>query len=84
MSQGSLSGEGLDDRQTGMLGSLNSWATLHPILNTLNSEEDVQFLMKAELNNKNRIRILDRLYSRYNVLRRERERRELSDGKLPF
>lgn len=84
MTQLELQGEGLDDRQTGLLSSLNSWATLHPILNTLSTEDDVQFLMRAELDNKNRIRILDRLYSRYNVLRRERERRELSDGKLPF
>jgi len=84
MEQGKLSGAGLDDRESGLLSSLNSWATLHPILNTLNTEEDVKFLMRSELGNKNRIRILDRLYSRYNVLRRERERRELSDGKLPF
>lgn len=67
-----------------MLSNLSSWATLQPILNTLRTEGDVQFLMVAEQNGKNRIRIIDRLYARYNVLRRERERRELAAGILPF
>jgi len=67
-----------------MLSNLGSWATLQPMLNTLDKEEDVKFLMRAEQASKNRIRIIDRLYARYNVIRRERERRELSAGILPF
>ena len=70
--------------QEGMLSDLNSWATLQGLLGKLTKEEDIKFLMRAEQQGKDRIRILDRLYSRYNVLRRERERRELSEGKLPF
>ena len=40
--------------------------------------------MLAEQAGKNRIRILERLLSRYNKLRLERERRELSKAQLPF
>jgi len=68
----------------GMLSDLNSWATLQGLLAKLVDEDTVQFLMKAEQRGKNRIRIIDRLYSRYNVIRRERERRELAKGILPF
>ena len=68
----------------GMLSDLNSWATLQGLLAKLVDEDTVQFLMKAEQQGKNRIRIIDRLYSRYNVIRRERERRELAKGILPF
>ena len=76
--------EVLSPEREGMLSDLNSWATLQGLLAKLNDEETVQFLMKAEQGGKNRIRIIDRLYSRYNVLRRERERRDLSVGRLPF
>ena len=74
----------LSPEQEGMLSDLNSWATLQNLLPKLATEKDVEFLMKAEQQNKNRIRILERLYSRYSVLRKERERRELSIGRLPF
>jgi len=73
-----------DSVQETLLAQLNSWATLQPILNTLDKEDDLKFLMHAEQASKNRIRIIDRLYARYNVLRRERERRELASGILPF
>ena len=67
-----------------MLSELNSWATLQGLLPKLETEEDVEFLMKSEQQGKNRIRIIDRLYSRYCVIRKERERRDLSVGRLPF
>ena len=85
MSQDSLPNiSTLSPEREGMLSDLNSWATLQGLLTRLDDEETVQFLMRSEQQGKNRIRILDRLYSRYNVLRRERERRDLSNGKLPF
>ena len=74
----------LSPEREGMLSDLNSWATLQRLLPKLNTEDDVQFLMKSEQQGKNRIRIIDRLYSRYCVIRKERERRDLSVGKLPF
>ena len=74
----------LSPEREGMLSDLNSWATLQGLLPKLNTEDDVQFLMKSEQQGKNRIRIIDRLYSRYCVIRKERERRDLSVGKLPF
>ena len=74
----------LSPEREGMLSDLNSWATLQGLLPKLSTEDDVQFLMKSEQQGKNRIRIIDRLYSRYCVIRKERERRDLSVGKLPF
>ena len=74
----------LSPEREGMLSDINSWATLQGLLPKLNTEEDVEFLMKSEQQGKNRIRIIDRLYSRYCVIRKERERRDLSVGKLPF
>lgn len=74
----------LSSEREGMLSDLNSWATLQVLLPKLSTEDDVQFLMKSEQQGKNRIRIIDRLYSRYCVLRKERERRDLASGKLPF
>ena len=74
----------LSPEREGMLSDLNSWATLQGLLPKLNTEDDVQFLMRSEQQGKNRIRIIDRLYSRYCVIRKERERRDLSVGKLPF
>lgn len=74
----------LSPEREGMLSDLNSWATLQGLLPQLKTEDDVQFLMKSEQQGKNRIRIIDRLYSRYSVLRKERERRDLASGKLPF
>lgn len=74
----------LSSEREGMLSDLNSWATLQGLLPKLSTEDDVQFLMKSEQQGKNRIRIIDRLYSRYCVIRKERERRDLASGKLPF
>ena len=74
----------LSPEREGMLSDLNSWATLQGLLPKLSTEDDVQFLMRSEQQGKNRIRIIDRLYSRYCVIRKERERRDLSVGKLPF
>ena len=85
MTQGDLPNiSTLSPEREGMLYDLNSWATLQGLLVRLTDEDTVQFLMKAEQAGKNRIRIIDRLYSKYNVLRRERERRDLAKGKLPF
>ncbi len=67
-----------------LLDDLQSWATLQPRILDIKDEQTVKYLMVAESKDKNRIRILDRLYSRYNKLRHERERRELSRGILPF
>ncbi len=72
------------ERQNALLSDLNSWATLHQVIVEINSENELKWMMKAEQIGKNRIRILERIYSRYCVIRKERERRELSEGKLPF
>ena len=72
------------ERQNSLLSDLRSWATLHQIIVEINSEQELRWLMHAEQAGQNRIRILERIYSRYCVLRKERERRELAEGKLPF
>ena len=74
----------LTGRQSMLLRDLGSWATLQQHITTIDSEEEAQWLMRAEQSGKNRIRILERLLSRYNRIRLERERRDLSLGKLPF
>ena len=84
MEQLTLDVNTLTERQSMLLNDLRSWATLQPHITTIHSEEEAKWLMLAEQAGKNRIRILERLLSRYNKLRLERERRELSKGKLPF
>ena len=74
---------GLTDRQKTLLSDLRSWATLHVVITSIDSEEELIWMMHAEIAGQNRIRVLERIHSRYCVLRRERERRELSEGKLP-
>lgn len=74
----------MTERQSMLLNELRSWATLQPHITTIDSENEAKWLMRAEQAGKNRIRILERLHSRYNKLRLERERRELSKGVLPF
>lgn len=74
---------GLTDRQKTLLSDLRSWATLHVVITSIDSEEELIWMMHAEKAGQNRIRVLERIHSRYCVLRRERERRELSEGKLP-
>lgn len=84
MEQMSLSVDTLTERQVMLLNDLRSWATLQPHITTIDSEDEAKWLMHAEQHGKNRIRILERIHSRYNKLRLERERRELSKGVLPF
>ena len=84
MEQTSLNVDTLTARQNELLNDLRSWATLQPHITTIDSEDEAKWLMRAEQSGKNRIRILERLHSRYNKLRLERERRELSKGVLPF
>lgn len=84
MAQGTLDVSSLTERQSLLLNDLRSWATLQPHITTIDSEYEAQWLMRAEQSGKNRIRILERLLSRYNKLRLERERRDLARGKLPF
>ena len=84
MTQLELDVNTLTPRQSELLTALASWATLQPYITTIDREEEATWLMLAEQAGKNRIRILERLLSRYNKLRLERERRELSTGKLPF
>lgn len=84
MEQLNLQVDSLSDRQRMLLNDLRSWATLQEHITTIDSEDEAKWLMQAEQAGKNRIRILERLHSRYNKLRLERERRELSNGTLPF
>jgi len=84
MDQGTHETKLLTARQSMLLKDLSSWATLQQHITTIDTEEEAQWLMRAEQSGKNRIRILERLLSRYNRLRLERERRELSLGRLPF
>ena len=72
------------ERRTVLFSHLRSWAGLHEIITALNNEAEIKWMMQTEVAGSNRIRILERLYSRYCVLRKERERRGLSEGKLPF
>lgn len=67
-----------------ILSDLNSWATLQKLLPSITDENDLVFMMRSEKSGKNRIKVLERVFSRYSVLRREREHRELSAGILPF
>lgn len=84
MEQLALSVTTSTERQLMLLNDLRSWATLQAHITTIDSEDEAKWLMRAEQAGKNRIRILERLHSRYNKLRLERERRELSKGMLPF
>lgn len=74
----------LSDRQSQLLTDLRSWATLQEIITDLSDEQELKWLMQAEQNGQNRIRVLNRLYSRFCVVRKERELRDISEGKLPF
>lgn len=76
--------ENLSPRQLQLLDILKSWATVQEVIANLDDEYELQWLMQAELNGSNRLRLLNRLYSRYSVLRKGREIRELGEGKLPF
>ena len=73
----------LTPRQNTLLTDLRSWATLQPHITELNSMDEVRWLMRVEQSGKNRIRILERLLSRFNKLRLEHDRRQLAKGALP-
>ena len=73
----------LTPRQNTLLTDLRSWATLQPHITELNSMDEVRWLMRVEQSGKNRIRILERLLSRFNKLRLEHDRRQLAKGVLP-
>lgn len=73
----------LTPRQNALLTDLRSWATLQPHITELNSMDEVRWLMRVEQSGKNRIRILERLLSRFNKLRLEHDRRQLAKGVLP-
>lgn len=73
----------LTPRQNTLLTDLRSWATLQPHITELNSMDEVRWLMQVEQSGKNRIRILERLLSRFNKLRLEHDRRQLAKGVLP-
>lgn len=76
--------DALTDRQRDLLKDLSSWVSLQPIVTTLNDEEEIKWLMRAESKGQNRLRVLTRLYSRLGVVRKERELRQLSEGIIPF
>lgn len=72
------------DRKLELVNAQRSWATLQPILMSLDDLATLEWMMRYEQVTKNRIRILDRIYSRWNKLRQEADRRNLSKGILPF
>jgi hypothetical protein len=84
MEQQELDVNTLTERQAILLQDLRSWATLQPQITTIMEEDEAKWLMRVEQMGKNRIRILDRIHARLNVLRLERERRNLAKGILPF
>lgn len=71
-------------REEELLRNLKSWATLHKFITDINGEDELLWLIKAELYGGKRLRVLNRIYSRLNVIRKERELRQLADGAWPF
>lgn len=61
---------------------LANWTVLQPKLKTL-TEEQLLAAMLYERQKKNRLNILQRLYSRFSAIRSERERREVLYGGDP-
>lgn len=59
--------------------NLETWADLRKALGKA-TEEECQQLLDLEKEGKNRPTFLARIYGRYNMLRAERERRELAGG----
>ena len=57
------------------------WPELNALLMTA-TESDVAALVRAELVGRNRLRVLLRLYARFSKLRRQRETRELGQGRF--
>jgi hypothetical protein len=58
-----------------LLASLK-WATLNAYLRESTDEEVILAMYEIERSGEKRFRFVDRLYSRYSKLRRDRERRE--------
>ena len=71
-------------REEELLRNLKSWATLHTFITSITDENEVYWLIKAEQSGGKRLRALNRIYSRLNVLRKERELRQLAEGHWPF
>jgi hypothetical protein len=57
---------------------LESWPTLNAFLNSA-TEKEAQELLKAELKGRKRKNCATRIYSRFNRMRADRERKELLD-----
>ena len=55
---------------------LRTWVTLQKYITKI-TEEEARQLLRAEKRGKNRLSFLNRIYSRYSVLRHRRETREL-------
>jgi hypothetical protein len=71
-------------REEELLRNLKSWATLHSFITEIADEQELYWLIRAEQEGGKRLRVLNRIYSRLNVLRKERELRQLADGEWPF
>ncbi len=76
--------EELTPEQQGWVNAQRSWATLQPLLMTLDSMPALEWMIRYELATKNRLRIIERIYARWNRLRQEVDRRNLAKGILPF
>jgi hypothetical protein len=73
-----------EERAQYLVSLIRSWATLSPHITELELESELKFMIMCEQGGKDRIRLLERLLSRYSKLRSERERRDLQSGILPF
>ena len=54
-----------------------NWVKLAKCLPTLDSEIELLKILKTEINFKQRVDVIARIYSRYNKLRKEREFKEI-------
>lgn len=77
-------GAQLTDRQQELLRDLRSWATFQPLISTIENEDELYWLVSAERQTQNRSRVIDRVYSRLTVVRKERELAEIGAGTWPF
>lgn len=76
--------ENFQSKEYNLLRNLKSWATLHSFITEIKDEAELYWLIRAELKGGKRLRVLNRIYSRLNVLRKERELRQLAEGEWPF
>ena len=56
---------------------LSNWVKLSKHLLTLNSEEELLKVLKTEIISKQRVDVIQRIYSRYNRIRMKREFKEI-------